>query len=163
MSPETKRVFDILAKYKVSLPVAAYIELGILPAWDQDVPPEKVSRFQRQYNPRGYVDRQAPAGAPLITGLTPMSHTEMMHIAMRKGRVRWFASGIVERLGCPDSRTYIFASGKHTSLHILRERTWYNCLVVGATGKLDLPVNLSGVSLYLLRPEFRSLFGGANV
>jgi hypothetical protein len=100
MTPEMRRVLEVLTKYKVSLPVGALVELGILndPAPTRDVHARSISL------------------------------AEMRAIAERGGRVRWNHSGIVERVTVSTTNPHGFvAQGHYTRTHYVAPRPVYFC------------------------------------
>lgn len=104
MTPELRRIMGVLAKYKISLPVAAYIELGLF----EDSPPT-LTKAKPTYK--------------------RMSLSEMIECARKRGRVRWRRSGIVERLSLKHDgvATDIRAAGAYTTSHLLEFKGWYDC------------------------------------
>jgi hypothetical protein len=130
MSPEADRILRILAKYQVVLPVAAYLELGII---EERVPPPPKADY-RLY----------------AQGLT---RAQMMEIARRKGRVCWLASGVTERLRL-SLMGDLYAAGKHTKDHWLGVRETYNCREVYGGMTAILPLRLELVPREILHHEF---------
>lgn len=108
-----EEVLQILARHNVSVPVGALIDLGLVRS---NLLPER---------------RQPQRRAGL-------SHGELMNLARQGKRIRWFYSGVVERVHFDSDRNCIMAGGVFTVHHPLPSRAHYNCSEQRGTRLKDL-------------------------